>query len=129
MFRIASICLLGYWLAIFIATHLPAGSMPNLHWSDKVYHAGAFCGLAFLLAWALPSSHRIKHACSVSIIAMGYAGIDEFTQKFIPGRHCDVWDFAADCGGVVLGLIAYAVCREILSSMSWGRKLIQGLSR
>ncbi len=129
MIRIATICLSLYWLAIFVATHLPKSSLPRLHGSDKLYHLMAFSGLAFLLAWALPVKSRLRHLNTVLIIAVLYAGLDEFTQQFIPGRTGDIRDWMADVLGVCLGLLAYSLLRAALTRVSWGQRLIRNLSR
>lgn len=131
MIRVASFCLAAYWLAIFCATHIPKAAMPNLSWSDKVYHAIAFAGLAFLLAWAIPKKEGkwLKHLTIAAVIAISYACLDEFTQRFIPGRTCDIWDVAADAVGTGIGLTCYLMMRFALVQFTWGRSLILGLSR
>ena len=131
MIRFASACLFLYWTAIFVATHLPSSALPRLQWSDKVYHAIAFSGLAFLLAWAIPARRgkRIQHLLLAALFAIGYACLDEFSQKFIPGRSCDVWDVAADVVGTGIGLTGYLVCRSLLTQLAVGRRLIASLSR
>lgn len=131
MIRIASVCLTFYWLGIFTLTHLPKSSLPAITWSDKVCHALAYSGLAFLIAWALPVRNGRWVANLAIAVALGmiYGGLDEFTQNFIPGRACEFLDFSADCLGVVLGISAYVICRSTLVQLSWGRNLIRALSR
>ena len=131
MIRIATVCLLLYWVVIFVATHLPAQTLPKLHWSDKAYHAIAFAGLGFLLAWAIPS-HRdkwVKHIAITFCLAAIYVAADELTQTFIPSRSCDLQDFAVDLLGIAAGLIAYLGLRAGLLRVRWGRRLIVCLSR
>lgn len=130
MIRLATACLATYWIAIFLATHLPSSALPKLSWSDKVYHAGAFAGLAFLLCWSIPTRQgkRVRQLTLAASIAILYAATDELTQKLIPGRCCDFWDFAADSAGVFIGLAAYGVCRRLLTSTNVGRRLIEHLS-
>ena len=129
--RLATLCLLLYWLAIFTATHLPKKSMPVLLWSDKVLHAMAFTGLSFLLAWAIPrkSGKWLSHLLITAGIAFAYACIDEFTQKFIPGRACEIWDVAADACGIACGLSVYSLLRLVLMQFSLGRAAIIRLAR
>lgn len=130
MVRIATLCLFAYWLAIFTATHLPSGSLPKLSWSDKAYHAIAFAGLSFLLAWAIPRrASWASHLTFSMSIAVVYGAMDELTQSFIPGRHCDWWDFVADACGACLGLMFYLAMRGSLMQLAWGRNLILRLSR
>jgi VanZ family protein len=119
-----------YWLVIFAGTHVPTTAMPSISVSDKLCHALAFCGLSFLLAWALPShGRRLTHVVWAGLIALVYACVDELTQYLIPGRKCDLWDMAADGVGIVVGLGCYVVLRELLLQMRWGRNLLQLLSR
>ncbi|MFO0941436.1 MAG: VanZ family protein [Pirellulales bacterium] len=128
--RIASACLVLYWIAIFIGTHIPGPSVPKLG-NDKILHLGAFGGLAFLVAWALPTreGQTLKRALITLGLIVGYAMIDELTQNFIPGRHCSLGDFIADAIGAVMGLGAYFVAKAILVRTTLGQKLITTLSR
>ncbi len=144
MIRIASACLLAYWAVLFVLTHLPSQSLPRMQGSDKLHHLLAFAGLAFLLAWALPTragksnpsvadkathgTGSMRHVVLAAVIALVYACLDEFTQKFIPGRTCDVWDVVADAAGICLGLSGYVVLRAGLVRSRWGRTLIKSLS-
>ncbi len=131
MIRLATLCLTAYWLAIFALTHVPSSALPKLGWSDKVYHAGAFAGLSFLLCWAIPTREgRLPLQLSLAaVIGIAYGCFDEFTQQFIPGRSCDIYDVAADAVGVAIGLFVYVGCRQILRHYSLGRNLINALSR
>ncbi|GAB5404439.1 MAG: VanZ family protein [Aureliella sp.] len=133
MIRLASGCLVVYWLAIFLATHMPSAAMPKLTYSDKVYHAGAFAGLSFLLCWALPTregfSARWRQVSIAGIISVSYGCIDELTQQFIPGRCCDVWDMTADAVGVMIGISCYLACRQLLVQFEFGRNVISKFSR
>ena len=114
--RVASFCLIGYWLALFAGTHLPRVPMPNMaggH-NDKILHLVAFAGLSFLLSWAIPTklTDRFRNVRLAGLSAILYGAFDEITQ--IPvGRTADWLDLIADAIGVVVGLISYCVCREI----------------
>ena len=128
--RAATVVLALYWLLIFVGTHLPTTAMPDISMSDKLCHALAFCGLSFLLAWALPSQgKRLTHVVWAGLVALAYGCADELTQYFIPGRMCDFWDLVADGAGIIIGLSCYVVLRELLLQMKWGRSLLQLLSR
>ncbi len=131
--RLATACLLAYWLGIFLLTHLPSSAIPRLLWSDKVYHAGAFAGLSFLLCWALPtrlgSNARLRQMLLAALIAIAYGSIDEFTQKFIPGRSCDIWDLAADAVGALIGVTCYLAMRTLMVQFSLGRNVINKFAR
>lgn len=116
-FRIASICLVGYWLALFVGTHLPRVRLPDMPGAndDKILHVIAFAGLSFLLSWAIPTklTDRFRNVRLAAMGAILYGAIDEVTQ--IPvGRTADWKDLIADAIGAVLGVIAYSILREIL---------------
>ncbi len=113
--RIATVLLILYWLAIFTGTHWPRVSLPRIDNIDKVFHCVGFAGLAFLMAWAIPTQIGKPrwNVLIAAVVCVSYAAIDEFTQ--IPvGRTADVADWMADCLGVLLGLTAYLVTRTLL---------------
>jgi VanZ family protein len=125
--RTALLVLLAYWLLIFVGTHLPSHSIPALGKGDKAIHFAAFGGLAFLLAWAIPSGRRpLSYNIAIAAaIAFVYAVVDELTQLMVPGRSGDVWDVVADSVGIVLGLVAYLIARQAISRIGWARRLLQ----
>ena len=102
----------GYWLAIFVATHLPPTTsfLPNEENNiDKVYHFTAYAILAGLLAtvWQLSSGVlTARHLSWTWIAVVIYGALDEITQ--IPvSRDCDIWDWTADATGAAVGLLAF----------------------
>jgi hypothetical protein len=129
--RTATIALIGYWIAIFVGTHLPAAAVPSVTLSDKTLHLLAYAGLAFLLAWAIP--HRMGRsgvqALSVLTIVATYAGIDEFSQQFVAGRTASWSDLVADICGCLFGLTLYFCLRFVLVRSKLGMKLIALVSR
>lgn len=114
--RVATLLLIAYWLALFAGTHAPRQIVSTVTHNDKVVHLAAFAGLAFLLAWAIPTRRddRWMNVRLALLLAVTYGAIDEFTQ--IPvGRTADVWDWIADCIGATLGLAAYLSLRAFLA--------------
>ncbi len=124
--RIAVFILSAYWLLIFVGTHLPAPALPALGTSDKLLHLAAFAGLAFLLAWAIPSGRwpLSRNLALAAAIAFGYAVLDELSQQFIPGRTCDPLDVAADTVGILIGLASYLAARGCIIRIGWARRLL-----
>ena len=114
--RVTSLLLGVYWLAIFVATHLPSRALPSVG-SDKVYHLIAFGGLGVMLSWTLSLCVRDGrvHAAAVLSIALLYAMFDEWSQQFVIGRHPDIMDVVADACGVVLGLFSFWLLRSLLA--------------
>jgi VanZ family protein len=129
--RTATLVLLAYWTAIFVGTHLPAASIPNISLSDKLLHFVAYSGLAFLLAWAIPFRQGKAgiHAAVVLIVVTAYACIDEYSQQFVAGRTASLGDVAADVCGCVFGLTSYFCLRSLLLRSKLGLKVISILSR
>ncbi len=114
LLRITSSILAVYWVAIFVATHLPGSSLPNLG-SDKAYHLGAFFGLSVLLSWVL--AQKIEGVRTrivwVMAITITYAIFDEWSQQFVANRSPDVTDALADTCGAALGVIVFRLAQLI----------------
>ncbi len=113
-FRVASLLLAGYWLLLFVATHIPKPPALRMQHSDKVMHLVAYAGLAFLLCWAFPKDVKKPraHLWAAWFVAVCYGAMDELSQ--IPvGRHADVWDWCADSVGALIGLLAYCVAKHL----------------
>ena len=106
----------GYWLALFVATHLPHVPAPfAAPGADKWEHLGAYGTLAFLLAirQSFRQESNWKSLVRIAAIAALYGMFDELTQ--IPvGRHADVMDWFADVTGSIIGLAAFAMVRAAL---------------
>ena len=117
--RLASICLVAYWLLIFTGTHLPRVNLPtSFSLSDKVYHFVAYAGLSFLLCWALPKakSSRFRHLWIAWSVALCYGIFDELTQLLVRGRSAEFMDFVADVFGASFGLLAYVIARRLIQA-------------
>ncbi len=113
--RLAILVLACYWIALTTATHVSASLVASVHAYDKLIHFSAFGGLAFLIAWAVPTnvSRPSQNVLIAAFVASCYSAIDELTQ--IPvGRTADFFDFIADLLGILLGLLVYMVSRRIL---------------
>jgi hypothetical protein len=109
--RLGVIALIGYWLLIFLGTHLPTvpGIAANI--SDKAKHFVAFFGLGTLMCYITNSRHLVKRFGAIGLIGMLYAAIDETTQHFVAGRQPDVLDFVADSAGLWIAIGLYAFVR------------------
>lgn len=46
------------------------------------------------------------------IVSVGYAGLDEFHQSFVPNRHPQVSDVFVDTAGILLALVAIVRSRQ-----------------
>jgi VanZ family protein len=119
--RVAVIALVGYWVLLFIATHIPPNALlKRVHESDKLLHCGAFACFAFLLAWAIPTNptRMIQNVLVAALVGTIYAGLDELLQ--IPvGRSADIKDFVADSLGILIGLSIYSFSRYFVMKKGW----------
>ncbi len=111
-----TLVVVGYWVALFVATHLPRVpvqfSAPN---ADKWEHLAAYGLLACLLAGrqSLWQPLKWKGLARIAVIVALYGIFDELTQ--IPvGRQADVADWLADVTGCGLGLAVFAIGHSLL---------------
>lgn len=121
LIRLTSTVLAVYWLAIFVATHLPGSSLPSLG-SDKAYHLLAFFGLSVLLSWVLSQTvaSGLTRVIAVLAISIAYAIFDEWSQQFVPHRTPDLADAVADACGATLGVIAFGLVMRIPVKLPFG---------
>jgi VanZ family protein len=100
------------WMAlIFAVSSIPRLSgeqfgMPR--WSDKVAHFIEYAILAFLFYRGEGGGRwRLGVPAWLLVIVAGIAigGVDEFHQRFVPGRDSNIIDLAADAAGVVTGTL------------------------
>lgn len=86
------------------AEKLPKFDIPNI---DKLFHFIEYFVLGFLLVRALTHSYanpNYKYILIAAVlIASLYGASDEFHQRFVPGRTCDLFDFLSDLISSVLG--------------------------
>lgn len=113
--------LAGYWLALFVGTHLPPNSplLPSERANfDKLYHFAAYAVLAGLLAtvWQLAAGAlTIRHLCWTWVAVVAFGALDELTQ--IPvNRDCSFSDWTADAIGAAAGLLAFVWLRKAFAA-------------
>jgi VanZ family protein len=90
---------------------------------DKIQHVIAYAVFAVTLALWFPPRwwkyRRLWTVLAAACLASAYGGVDEIHQYFVPGRDCNVWDWAADTIGALAGsglalLAAGRVGRKLL---------------
>ncbi|MCM1222209.1 MAG: VanZ family protein [Lachnospiraceae bacterium] len=82
--------------------------MPSFRFADKVVHGICFAGLAFWVAFACGTNRMKKIPLPIAITSI-YGIIDEFHQRFTPGRESSVFDWAADTVGAAFGSICFVL--------------------
>jgi VanZ family protein len=108
--RVRLVALMVYFVALFVATHLPPrGGPPSENHLDKVLHFVAYAMLAWLLAWAIgppTRMHWLKWSLALWLAVGVYGAVEEFFQPMV-GRTCDWNDWWADLAGAGVGLLLY----------------------
>lgn len=101
-----------YWVVIFTLTHIPPPVEVDIDEYDKLIHAAAYAGLAFLLGGVLTIWRGYQRTVLVSVwfLAFAYGAFDEFSQQFVPNRSADPLDLAADVVGATIGLVCVHLC-------------------
>ena len=93
---------------IYYLSSQPGTDTPLLFpFQDKLYHAVVFAILGFLGMGTMKADTHGYQAWQVRMITalvILYAILDEFHQRFVPGRTADVFDVMADVTGGLLGI-------------------------
>jgi len=74
--------------------------LTRVPYGDKCGHFLIFGTAAFFAARAVPAPRAFGGVPLVVLGLLGLAGLEELSQAFVPTRHCDIWDFAADTAGM-----------------------------
>lgn len=78
---------------------------------DYMLHSLEFAALGFLTVRLLhPAPYRLPQTRPFAwafFLILGYAALDEWHQRFVPGRDSSLVDLAADAVGIAAGLLAY----------------------
>ncbi|MDR2095989.1 MAG: VanZ family protein [Treponema sp.] len=111
VFRLPALLIFGgiWWLSSQTILPQPKGVLGF----DKVQHLIAYAALSMSLGLWFSGKQWKNNARGTMLllfsIASIYGIIDEVHQYFVPGRDCNVWDWAADVLGAILGALG-AVC-------------------
>jgi VanZ family protein len=85
---------------------------------DKLQHFAAYAVLAFSAGLWISRERLLRRPwiSLFTIVGLGslYGVIDEIHQYFVPGRDCNVWDWAADTLGAALGTGAILLAVRLL---------------
>lgn len=95
-----------YAVLIFVVSAIPQIHPPlGFKWGDKVAHLleyGIFSFLIFLAFYTSGKDFLKRHIFLLSVLVGTVYGLsDEIHQKFVPGRDCNIYDFLADCLGII----------------------------
>ena len=86
---------------------MPTVGVPHV---DKLVHFALYAVLGVLLVRALRLSGRLTRA-ALSLTLLGvaaFAAVDEWHQRWVPGRASDFADWSTDLAGATLALMLAA---------------------
>lgn len=97
---------LGFWLGLFVMTHVPVvgGGILSFDFADKIIHLVLYSLLVWLGGRYLIVTDRVQSASTLIVFAgiyAAYAAFDEWSQQFV-GRTTSLGDWFADALGIVL---------------------------
>lgn len=96
---------------ILLGTSLPSDAVPiQTSHIDKLLHFTIYAVFAFLLTRQISEdTTRWRAMLGALIIAAAFAAVDEWHQRFIPGRFPEGYDWVADIAGATVGGALYAL--------------------
>ena len=102
------------WAAALVtATSIPVPHVGAPDGTDKVVHVLLYAVLAVLVARAVgPRAWRLDRALLIVVGVSLFGFVDEWHQRFIPGRSQDHMDWLADTVGGITGLLLSAALRR-----------------
>lgn len=106
-----------YCVVILLVSSIPGSNLAHLKlfgW-DKLFHLLEYSILGWLLIHAL-EQRRLKLVFAAFMGGALFGGFDEMWQLVIAGRDANVFDWLADTGGIVLGLVTGQVLFETKGS-------------
>jgi VanZ family protein len=94
----------AFWAAVlfFLSELQPGPTSLPLPVNDKLAHLALYTVLGGTLAWGRRASGRGRPLLLLSL-GVAYGALDEWHQRFVPGRHPSLFDLLADGAGVLLG--------------------------
>ncbi len=86
----------------------------------KSAHVGVFAVLGFLAFSVFISYTELRYFTRVfwaSAVSMAYAASDEYHQRFVAGRSCELRDFLLDCAGILVMILICALFFKIVAPL------------
>lgn len=108
-----------YMAGIFVVSNIPDPPMPS-NVQDVSMHEAAYFGLALVLVRALAGGRwagvTLSTLALAFAIAVAYGASDEWHQSFVPNRHAELRDLAADAIGALVATVsvgAWGIIRRL----------------
>ena len=96
----------GLYAGLILAvSSVPGSDLPEATGlvPDKAVHFAEYCLLGLLGGWAYPTDKR--KLWLLLLFGLGFAGLDEIWQSYVPQRKSEWLDFLADVAGHLVGVL------------------------
>lgn len=108
-------------IVTFVLTVLPLNAQQRAMISqrDKLIHAAVFAILTTCVAWALSRflRRRLHVLMLTAVLLVVFAAGDELAQRLVPTRTVDLKDWLANCVGILIGLVIYALITRLSNAI------------
>jgi len=130
---LTAVCMLIiFWLSSRTADESAAQSGAVLQWfishfgdngfTDFIIRKSAHClefaGLCFLFNLSLWQTKKTPCPVLSVIFTSVYAATDEFHQRFVAGRSCELRDWAIDTAGAIVAAICFMIIYALIKHIS-----------
>ena len=105
--------------ALFKLSTLPGNDplLNSIHLSDKIEHFIAYFVLGITFCIWIPSkkwfAKPVVYGVIVIVLCTLFGISDEYHQKFVPGRSCDLYDLAVDSAASAIAVFVYFLVIKI----------------
>jgi len=106
-------------VALFKLSTLPGNDplLNSIHLSDKIEHFIAYFVLGITFCIWIPSKKWFAKPAVYGVIVIVLCTLfgisDEYHQKFVPGRSCDLYDLAVDSAASAIAVFVYFLVIKI----------------
>jgi VanZ family protein len=114
-----AVAVLAYMGFVLTLTTLPGRQVARWGFTGSLLdlaHIPLFTGLTLVTLWAVVGP-RAQRLAFVVIAIVAFAAVDEWLQRFAPGRVASLSDFARDVVGVGVGVALSEASRPLVLAL------------
>ena len=111
-----SLAVLAYMALVLVLTTAPGREVARLGLNSALLdlaHIPLFTGLTLVTLWAVVGP-RVPRVILVVLAIVAFAAVDEWLQRFAPGRVASLADFVRDVLGVGIGVALTEFSRPLV---------------
>jgi hypothetical protein len=113
---------LAYMAFVLALTTLPGRQVARWGFTGSLLdlaHIPLFTGLTLVTLWAVVGP-RVQRLVCVVLAIVAFAAVDEWLQRFAPGRVASLADFLRDVVGVAIGVLLAEASRPLV--LAWRKE-------